>query len=115
MTSLFTSQFLIIIFYKLVHFQFQEIVVSGQDGQLIVRNGDLYGRKSGSVKEDVLLVDAEDFPNGQLKHPHLPQLYLKGWRRALRHLVSWSHKEIDQGMLTEVERWVQLTFLHQHV
>jgi len=69
-------------------FQFQEIVVSGQDGQLIVRNGDLYGRKSGSVKEDVLLVDAEDFPNGQLTHPHLPQLYLKGWRRALRHLVS---------------------------
>ena len=34
--------------------------MSGQDGQLIVRNGDLFGRKSGAVKEDVLYVDADD-------------------------------------------------------
>lgn len=61
--------------------------MSGQDGQLIVRNGDLFGRKSGAVKEDVLYVDADDVLNCQLSHPHLPELYLKGWQRALQHLV----------------------------
>jgi len=61
--------------------------VSGQDGQLIVRNGDLFGRKSGAVKEDVLYVDADDVSNFKLSHPHLPPLYLKGWQRALQHLV----------------------------
>ena len=63
-------------------------MVSGRDGHLIARNGDLYGRKVGAVKEDVLHVDAEEVVNTKLAHPHLPSLYLKGWQRALRHLVT---------------------------
>ncbi len=62
--------------------------MSGRDGQLIVRNGDLYGRKAGAAKEDLLLVDSEDFENNKLSHPHLPKLYLKGWQRALKFLVT---------------------------
>ncbi len=65
-------------------------MVSGRDGHLIARNGDLYGRKVGAVKEDVLHVDVEEVVSTKLTHPHLPSLYLKGWQRALRHLVIFS-------------------------
>lgn len=60
----------------------QEILVCGRAGHLIVRGGDLYGRKSETTKEEVIYLDVEDLQKGGAISPAvanvIPRPYMKG-------------------------------------
>jgi len=66
----------------------QEIVVSGGEGHLLARNGDLYGRKQGMQSEEILHLDTQELSDKASAHPQLPGLYLKGWHQSLKHLAE---------------------------
>nr|CAD7432503.1 unnamed protein product [Timema monikensis] len=60
----------------------QEVFVCGQAGHLVVRGGDLYGRKAGAAKEDVIYLDVEDLQRGaainSMAASVIPRPYMKG-------------------------------------
>lgn len=60
----------------------QEVLICGQAGHLMVRGGDLYGRKSSSSKEDVIYLDVEDLQRGgainSTAATAIPRPYMKG-------------------------------------
>ncbi|XP_063222860.1 glucose-fructose oxidoreductase domain-containing protein 2 isoform X1 [Bacillus rossius redtenbacheri] len=60
----------------------QEVLVCGRAGHLVVRGGDLYGRKAGASKEDVIYLDVEDLQRGapvdSTAASMIPRPYMKG-------------------------------------
>lgn len=55
----------------------QEVLVSGRDGYLVVRGGDLFGQRTVSDKEEALYVDVQDM-HCTAPHILLPRPYIKG-------------------------------------
>lgn len=71
----------------------QEVLVSGRDGYLVVRGGDLFGQRSTSEKEESIYVDVQDL---HCPPPHilLPRPYIKGLCKMIGALrESFSQEE----------------------
>lgn len=77
----------------------QEVLICGQNGQLIVRGGDLYGRQNNAEKEEVLhREDVEELhssTNGNL----LPHPYIKG--------ISKMVSALRESFVQEQSSWVK--------
>lgn len=87
----------------------QEVLICGRDGQLIVRNGDLFGRRNDHTTEDLLYreeVDGIDDTNFQQNSAAtttvdnlLPTPYIKG----IAHMVS----ALRESFIQEQSSWIK--------
>lgn len=88
----------------------QEVLICGRDGQLIVRNGDLFGRRTNIEKENILYrdeADAEDDNNLQSSTTAttlggdglLPMPYIKG----IAQMVS----ALRESFIQEQSSWIK--------
>lgn len=68
----------------------QEVLVCGKKGHLVVKGGDLYGFKKGSLKEEVLYLDVEDLQKSEKLNPLMgniiPKPYVKGFFKMIGSL-----------------------------
>ena len=89
----------------------QEVLVSGNQGYLVARNGDLFGKKPSAAKEEPLHID----PNSSIlpavdEEPLLPRIYLEGLVNMFRLLATRlgggcenGHDEDGLGVLSTFE------------
>lgn len=74
----------------------QEVLICGRGGQLIVRNGDLYGRRDNKAREDALYrEDGDDDEADNL----LPMPYVKG----IAQMVS----ALRESFIQEQSSWIK--------
>ncbi|XP_040565690.1 glucose-fructose oxidoreductase domain-containing protein 2 [Lepeophtheirus salmonis] len=67
---------------------YQEVRISGPEGYLIARNGELSGFRCGQKKEEILLSDPEN-DNDSIYGLHLlPRMYIDGIRLMFHHLAQ---------------------------
>ena len=55
----------------------QDIVVCGTDGYLVAQGGDLKGRKTRELRDEVLYLDVEDFNSSESFSSALPRYIFK--------------------------------------
>ncbi|GLH01613.1 hypothetical protein R5R35_001406 [Gryllus longicercus] len=84
----------------------QEVLVCGHAGHLIVRGGDLYGRKSGAAKEEVIYLDVEDLQRGgainSVAANVIPRPYMKGLFKMIGALKeAFLTVEYERGWVKE--------------
>ena len=84
----------------------QEVSITGNAGQLVLRNASLYGRKLvDNQGEQVLYQDEPDIEPDKHLGPGLPWLYLQGYIKLFDHLqqVLVSKKQEDKCHLASFE------------
>lgn len=65
----------------------QEVFVSGSDGYLVVRGGDLFGQRVPGDKEETIYVDVKDM-QCPTQNIQLPKPYIKGLRKMIGALAQ---------------------------
>jgi predicted dehydrogenase len=76
----------------------QEIIVSGSDGHLTIRGGDLIGHKfkNNEIKEEVLYLDVQDL-QFSTSETSLPKVYIKGLCKMVGALREAFHPVQEQA------------------
>ncbi|OQR75109.1 glucose-fructose oxidoreductase domain-containing protein 2-like [Tropilaelaps mercedesae] len=113
----------------------EELTICGSGGILVVRSGDLFGQKVGSMKEDVLYLDVEDLKQSpsilprnitdltkeklqeKIHPPHLPKAHVKGWIKLIGSLkeafvakpnqCQWTKERVQSAATFEEAFYVQ--------
>lgn len=113
----------------------EELTICGSTGILVVRSGDLFGQKLGTMKEDVLYLDVEDLKQSpsilprnitdltkeklqeRVHPPHLPKAHVKGWIKLIGSLkeafvarpnqCQWTKERVQSAATFEEAFYVQ--------
>lgn len=77
----------------------QEVLVSGRDGNLIVRNADLYGQRNNAEKEETLFIDKEIVRTSATNLNIMPYPYINGMCKMIGAL--------RESFISEQSSWVK--------